>query len=306
METVAFNDARATWADLCGLDAATLVAEDKARFLRAFNRTLRRGWEWHWWPGLMRCQERFFRAPYAAGTAYAAPTTSAASEVFFPATRKYYQALRATTGHAPATLSGGTYTLNTAYWAECAFNYTGPDWATGTDYLAGTVVRNPDDDRTYVCHTAHTSAASFDATQFGLLTPFVPAVGWTQTGQTAIGTVRECTDRDPRTNANRAQRVAWQPCELGVLCTAYNLPDRIWIEFRLRCPGFAEGATDVPAFLQDFAVGGAVIAFLEGEGQLEKALANDTGRLWSHLYDEADKLAPSFPSRPLRTRVANL
>jgi hypothetical protein len=295
--TVAFNDARAIWADLCGLDAANLVDQDKARFARAFNRCLRRGWEWNWWPDLMLLEERYFRDLYTG-------VHTTGTEVYFPATRKYYLNLNGSVFEAPATLVSGAYVLNSRFWIECAFSFTGSDWAAGTNYLVATIVRNPANDRYYACHTAHTSQTSFDATKFGLLTEFVPYVGWEQTGKTALGSVREVWSDNPR--IGRARRLDWQPDELGVRFVGESVPERVWIEFRQRCPAFAEGASTVPAFLQDFAVAGAVVAFLEGEGQLEKALANDTGRLWSHLYDEADKLATMFQSRPRRARVANV
>ena len=353
MQIVSYYTLRALWAEWCGLDLATLPTLEAAGFNRAVNRVLRRGWEWTWWPDLMRCEERRFRATYASGTAYAAPTATTASEVYFPATRKYYQALVATTGNAPATLSGTTYTTQAAYWAECATSYSAVDWADATVYAVGDQRRNPDDDRIYQCHTAHTSSGSLDSTKFGILTPFLPYVGWEQTGETALGTIREVWAENPRTYANRARPLRWEPDHLGVRCIELALPDRVFIEFRRRCPVWS-GATwsagvltsgltryyssstagyegdywttntttlsgdspevaptkwdkvEIPAFLCDFAAQGAAIARLQGEGQLEKALAENQSRLWPLLYDEADKLGPALTYRPRRARMANL
>lgn len=83
-----------------GEDLQVATSRQLHRFLQ---RRLRLVWEMAWWAETMRSQERFYRADYAAGTAY---TTG--QEVYYPTTELYYIALSSTTGNAPT---------NATYWA---------------------------------------------------------------------------------------------------------------------------------------------------------------------------------------------
>lgn len=164
-------------------------------FINSWAATL---WEKFWWPEWLVCaaRPRRFRQPWASGTAYGAPTASAAVEVFHVRSRKYAQSLvAANTGNAPFNDSG---VENSAYWAECRAAYTGNDYAAGP-FTVGTIVRNPDDDRFYQCHTAHNGGAALDATKFGILTPFRRSLDYEQSWEeTPIGTVRAIWPQDPR------------------------------------------------------------------------------------------------------------
>lgn len=175
---------------LLNLIAADVTAADKTKIFAFVDRRSRDAYTFYFWPETMRIEERFYRLPYASGTAYTASTTSSPTEVYHPASRTYYQALKAGTGNAPATLTGGTYATNTAYWAPVAESYSGNDWADATAYVAGDTVRNPSDGLFYRCHTAHTSSGSLDATKFGLLVEWLPYISLDQTGKTPIGQVR--------------------------------------------------------------------------------------------------------------------
>ena len=220
------------------------------------NRSLR---DWAWpawnWPELTYAEKRFYRADYASGTAYSAPTATAASEVYFPATQQYYQALKATTGNAPATLSGSTWSTNDAYWAVASGPYTGSDWLASTAYVATNIVRNTTDGRYYQCHTAHTSTSTFDSTKFGILTIFDPYVSRTQTDSsgtalTVIGDFLGVYLDDPHVWPD-ARRVPFYTDNLGAHVqtsprgrrwqrgiTTELVPSAVWVRFRLKCPDF--------------------------------------------------------------------
>lgn len=231
MRTVNYSEVLQLVSELAGVTYADLPAELALRLRGHISRRFREMWEADYWPELTRVEERRYRLDYAGGTAYSAPTTTTASEVFYPPTKGYYQALRATTGNAPATLSGGTYTTNSAYWNAAQGSYSGNDWAASTAYTVATVVRYPDNNRYYACHTAHTSGASFDATKFGILTPFDQYVGYTQTSQTAIGEVREVFSSDPRVSKGY-YTTPFTLSVNGVQCTTG--PAIVWVEFRTR------------------------------------------------------------------------
>ena len=210
-----------------GLDVET---EQLARV--KVNLFVRLAWLAFFWPEITPTERRRFRPNYASGTAYAA-----GAEVYFPPADKYYQALRATTGNAPAT--GTDYEENSAYWAECQANYGADLWVDGTAYVVGDQVLHPETLEPYQCHTAHTASGTFDDTQFGALTGFVRSLDYAQAGETAIGTVRYLWDRDPTTDPC-ARRITYRltPGHIRVNGTV----NTIWAEFRRRVPVFS-GAT---------------------------------------------------------------
>lgn len=189
---------------LLNLVAADVTAADKTKINAFIQRRAREAFTFYWWPETMRIEERYYRPIYSAASTYTASTSSAATEVFYPATRTYYQCLRNSTGNAPATLTGGSYATNLNYWSVVGDNYGGNDWAASTAYAQGDVVRNPSDGLFYQCHIAHTSSSSFDSTKFGLLSDWLPYISLDQEGKTAIGQVRGCfldnpaRTRDPR------------------------------------------------------------------------------------------------------------
>lgn len=231
MRTVNYNEVLQLTAELAGFTYSTLPSETALRLRGHLSRRFRVIWEADYWPELTRTQERHYRADYAGGTAYSAPTTTTSTEVFYPPTKAYYQVLRASTGNAPATLSGGTYTTNTAYWQDGAVSYSGNDWAASTVYAVGDVVRYPDNNRYYSCHTAHTSSSTFDTTKFGILTPFDKYISYTQTGETAIGEVRDVYSTDPRVNR------AFATADWTLSTNGLQVPDGpaiVWLEFRTR------------------------------------------------------------------------
>lgn len=233
MRTVSYAEILQTVVSHDGQTLARLQGEDQTKFRDFANLLLPVAWEMESWPELMRVEERWFRAFWASATAYTAPSTTSATEVYYGPARKYYQALRASTGQAPATVSGTTITENSAYWAECKSSYSGSDWADATAYVAGDIVRNPTTERYYQCHTAHTSSGSFDATKFGILTQFDRYVAYAHSGQTAISEVVRATDKNPRIFTSTEEYT------FGLSQNGVQIQEpltSVWLEYSIRCP----------------------------------------------------------------------
>lgn len=232
------------------------------------------GWVAEWWSYVTHTQGRRYRNTYSSVTAYTAPTATSASEVYFPATRSYYQALRATTGNAPATGTAGNYVVNAAYWATAGGPYNGPDWADATAYAVGAIVRDIVTGLFKQCFIAHTSSGSIDNTKFGILTTFDPYVARDQSWETLeIGDYLGMYLDDPKVYKG-PRRVPYLVDALGAhvqVGTAYdgryfsdvwngagyagNVPSDVWVRFREPCPIFRGAVFDAAAV---YAVGAII------------------------------------------------
>lgn len=243
MQTVTFQSALNDVATGLGMDPdRDLNPQRAAGITRYLNRRLLEAWRFDFWPEWTTSEQRTFRLPYAVGTSYPAPTLTTPQEVWDNASQKYYQALRLTLGNAPSTLVNGAWTVNAAYWAECAATYAASDWASGQALAVGDQRRNPDDNRIYQCFSAHTSVpGGLDLTQFGVLTPFQRTIDFDQSGRTPIDAVKRVSARDPRVFKNNPWPVRFDVVSSGVLVSV-NAPNTPWVTFRLRPPGF----TSVP------------------------------------------------------------
>lgn len=189
-------------------------------------------WRKYFWPEWRRVEKRRFRNAWSSATSYAASSATAAVEVFHVRSGKYAQSLHATNlNNEPFDSSGNE---NSAHWAQCAAEYSGDDYAAGTAYAVGDVVRNPDDDRFYQCITAHTGGATLDATKFGILTPFKRSLDYEQSWETnAIGRVKRIWDRDPDVRFGAACRIGHLP---GQSIFVAGTQAVVWVEFQLRAP----------------------------------------------------------------------
>lgn len=229
-----------------GIPAGELPVEDFRTIRNAVSSELCSGWEAGRWPELCLIERRYFRDVYASGTTYG---SAGVNEVYYPATRKYYVALRTTgfSGQAPATLVSGLYVLNSAYWAESATAYAGNDWVTGTAYVVGDIRFYVPTAKFYQCYQAHTSSGVLtpDATggneRWGVLVEFDRYVAYEQTAQTAIGEALGCWDRNPRIFKN-AMRRSYELSEQGV--QVLDNVTEVWVEFRKRCPTLTGDAWD--------------------------------------------------------------
>jgi hypothetical protein len=223
-----FRKIEALWTGVS--DDTTTI--DAAAINIHFNTWAAKFWESYFWPEWTIAEPRQFRASWASATTYGAPTSTAAVEVYHVRSGHYYQSLRAgNIGHEPEDTAGAA---NAAWWAQCAGAYSGNDWAASIAYAVGTIVRNPADNRYYQCVIAHTSSASFDATKFGILTPFRRSIDYEQSWEaTPVGEVKAIWDKDPQIYFGTA-------CEIGkkLADAIYVAGDQsvVWVEFRLRPP----------------------------------------------------------------------
>jgi hypothetical protein len=247
MRTVTYQSILDRIASYLG-ESAGLDTDDAALAQVKLALFVRLGWEYYWWPELMAIERRTFRPGWNSGTAYNAPTATEPVEVFFPTVGvgpfqndngEYYQALQASTGQVPATLVSGAYVENGAYWARSESCHSADAWQAGAAYGVNNdgsglpyQVLNPADGRYYQCLAAHTSGGSFDATKWGILTPFIRSLDYEQAGETPLGEVRFIWDRNPETDGRTAKdlRKRLRSDHVQVL----GLANVVWVEFRLR------------------------------------------------------------------------
>lgn len=260
MQTVPYYEVLQHTCALCGLTDPAIEAPDTAKRAaldRFAARRLKQCFEIAWWPETMRSELRYYRQFYDASvSAYAGPsstaTTLTANEVWFEPARKYYQTVKLTGATDPATLTAGQFVTNKDQWAECAGSYSGADWAAGTAYAVGDIVRRVDSPDTiplsgrfYHCHTAHTAGSSFDTTKFGRLTPFSPSIAYDQVQTTSagvgavaltpIGRVRGVFVEDALDGLDPA-RVPYALGPDAIELLGESVPSSAWLLFQVRCP----------------------------------------------------------------------
>ena len=134
-----------------GWDSGQLETRQKQMARSAISLALQEVWEAWWWEELM------LSTPLPAATPYTAATSFAPGDFcYFPASRKFYQALAGTTGNAPGVLGAdGTYATNFLYWARAMERPEGGDLpADITGLIAGAVARNPTDGEFYQLRVA--------------------------------------------------------------------------------------------------------------------------------------------------------
>jgi hypothetical protein len=236
MRTVTFQSVLNGTAAKLGMDPLRDLNPARAASLTEYaNLRLVEGWKFEFWPEWTVSEQRWYRDVYAATA-----NVVAADQRLFLADGNYYQALQAQApaAQAPATLTGGVYVENSAWWAQLQSSYAGADWATGTVFAVGNQTRNPADNRFYQCVTAHTAGVNFDATKFGVLTPFDRYVAYEQTGQTPMDEVKLVSRRDPRVWPDRYHPVAFAPSADGIQILDPTAPGVVWVTFRLRPPQF--------------------------------------------------------------------
>lgn len=216
-------------ADLCGLDRSNISTDDFRELRQAHDRRLQTAWEYDLWPELIRTEKRYYRDLYSVATAYVASTATVPTEVFFPATGKYYQNVKASTGVDPANAAG---TVNATNWAESFGSYSPANFAAATTYAVGDKAFYPTTDRAYVLHTAAAPGTlPTDTTKWGVLTDFDPYIAYSQTGKTAIGAVFGATSENPRTTT-RAVDFDYFLSENGVQIVTPS--SFAWLTYKIR------------------------------------------------------------------------
>ncbi len=223
-------------AELAGLAYAYTVGEsglsvDEERGLRtSVNTQMAMLWPKGKWPGITRVEQRAFRLAYASGTTYQLGT-----EVFFPQTQKYYLAIKSG-GFSAQAPADSLDALNSAYWANCASSYSGPNYSGALTYAAGDIVFYPVSGLYYQCHTASTGNVPSNTSFWGVLVPFDPYISYTQTGQTEIWEQGEIIlwTLNPRLTT-RAVMIPSFLSQNGIQPAA-NYPAQPFVEFKIRVP----------------------------------------------------------------------
>jgi len=240
MRTVTFKSVLHGTARMLGMNPDRLDAIKAAQLVEYINQHVRYGWQWDWWAEWTRVEQRSYRAAWVSATTYGASTATTPVEVYYPPAKKYYQSLVASnTGNAPATLSGTTYVESSAYWAESAAEYDSETWTANTAFAVGDQVVNPDDQRAYQCHTAHTSGATFDSTKFGILTSFDRYVAYEQTGLTVINQVKDAFLRDPRVFPRNPGRLSQPTRSTNGIQAGESWPETVFLQFITTPPQFS-------------------------------------------------------------------
>jgi hypothetical protein len=177
--------------------------EEEAMFRSFMAHNLRRFWEMFPWPDLVSTTQYFFGEAYNESTAYASGDV-----VYFTPSQKYYQAIRATTGNAPATASSTDYTTNSAYWSEAKSDYSSVsdgDWISSTTYNVGDIRLYVPTQSYYQLHSAAVAGTVPTNTAYwGLLSPFIRQVD-PATASPEIGTIFAIWREDPRVSIAQQQ-----------------------------------------------------------------------------------------------------
>lgn len=287
MQTVSYKQCRDQWCDLVEKDLANVNQVELDKFNRAFNRSLRRAWEAYFWPALLRGETRFFRDSWAAGT-YAA-----GAEVYHAGTDRYWLAASAATA-ADVPGVAALWEEITALDAYVAENQTGQ---TPLGNVKEIWTANPRTNR-----AAKPLLWQYDERGVRITSSTVPTSAW-------ILFRRQC----PQWRGGIYAPTAGYAAGVTRYYSSANegFEGDYWTALATIVANESPEAApakwqrlEIPSFLADFAVHGAKIAQLEGDGQLEKALGSAGGDLWTWLYDEQDKL--SSQSTPRRARVANV
>ena len=248
MRTVTYQSVLWGAARLLGLDPVRdLNLQMAARLTEYITRAVAKGWRFEQWPDSTLTQQRYFRPVYDPAATYAASAVGAPVEVYFIAADRYYQALQPSTGQLPATWDpvGCTWTENSAYWAESHPRYCGPLWMPNTNYGVGYAsglpfqVKNPTDGNYYQCTTAHTSGSTFDATKWGLLTPFSRYISYNQPGQTVIWEAPSVCAfrRDPRVFTSNPWAIRTWRNDAGITFPGETV-NSVWLQFWTAPPQF--------------------------------------------------------------------
>jgi hypothetical protein len=233
VRTVDYSEVLNGSAALSGMGPSDIGASEFVLFRQFHDRRLQKAWEMHSWPEICRVEQRLFRPLWNNATTYAA-----GAERYDVPTATYYQSLQSGNTNNPPSIAG---VENSAWWALSANQYSAPPWTASTVYAVGTKVINTADLNYYQCITAHTSGGTFDATKFGLLTPFDRYVGFDQvedngTLLTPISEFLFASDKNPKVTTKLVDFPFWVS-ENGAQFTQLKHSIAFaWISFRTRRP----------------------------------------------------------------------
>lgn len=229
MNAIPYSELLAEVADLVGWDAEELDAQEFRQSRRAIGNALGFVWRYTWWPDLMEVERRTFHPFFDESE-----TVIAGDIRFFPPSCEYYTALRGSSGQAPATLVGGDWTVNLAYWSRATRTLQAPDYDATVEYAVGDKVYFGEDFKTYQAHTLPPVGTDPDDTDYwGEVVRLDPVIPRTMTGYTPIGRVRAVYVLDPKVHRG-ASRIPWDETKDGLqIRECVNWP---WVVFQRRAP----------------------------------------------------------------------
>jgi len=197
MRSVNYSEVLQLLSELAGIPYADLPTATALTYRGAISRWFRKAWEVEYWPELTRCDQRYYRAAWAAGTTY-----TAGSEVYFlgntgRSVGAYYQALRA----MPLTVSSITRVSATAIVTTAsAHGLVTGDWVT----ISGASQTD------YNLNTEVTVTGSTTFTYVVLNSPVTPATG----------TIK--ASPNPVDDAGNLCKAWWYPCQATYSGTPYS------------------------------------------------------------------------------------
>lgn len=182
MRTVSYQKIERRVAQLLGWDPSNLDPDDWANIRDCISDSLEEIWRYGHWNDLQVTEQRRYADPYDSTATYAAGDI-----VYHIGSDDYYQALQSTTGNAPATQSGDSWTLNSAHWAYARSSFDADDYSSSVTYAAGDQVKYLDTGEFYQAIQTTTGNAPTNSTYWGQLSVFEATIPFVQAGFLAIG-----------------------------------------------------------------------------------------------------------------------
>lgn len=292
METVTYRQVRDLWCDLCGLgDPSQVNVPDLDRFNRTFNRVIRRAWRFHFWPypEIMGFEQRWYR------DAWTAQSYPAGTEIFHAGAGLYYVAIAdVTAADVPGVSANWSSSFPGTFDAFIPYEQSGK---TIIDTFSGIWSGNF---RT----SSGTFKIPFELDERGarLTAPRVPTSVWVLFRKRCPKWQGSAFDAGSTYSAGETHYYS---------STTSGFEGDFYTVLQSTAAGESPETTPqkwsrilVPSMFSDFVAHGAKIGHLEGDGALDKALA-DGGELWSWLFDEVDKIEGQS-GQFRRARAANV
>lgn len=195
MRTVSYQTIERRVYNLLGLDPDNYDRAEWSNVRDCISQSLDEIWRYNYWSDLKVTERRRYADVYASGTTYAAGDV-----VYHIGSDDYYQAVQSTTGNAPASQSGTTWTIDTQYWAYARGSYTGHEYSASTAYAEGDQVKYSETGYYYQALQATTGNIPTDATYWGRLEVFEATIPWVQAGYRAIGEALVLNPDNPKIN----------------------------------------------------------------------------------------------------------
>lgn len=285
MTTIAYQHVLELWASVCGIAIGDVTDTQRARFNRFFNRAIRRGWNWYFWPVLCELEERWLRDAWVAG-AYAAAAEVVHDGVYYVATDAV------TSGDVPGV--SAKWSVITELDPYVAYDQAGK---TGFDHVVEIFNANPRTTR-----QASRLDWQYDERGAWIRSSAVSPSVW-------VKFRRRCPVYSGVDYSAEATYGAGQTRFYSSESTGFE--GDFWTTVQSTSAGESPEThpakwtkLEVPDFLGDFAANAAKLLELEGDAGFERAmLAN--GEAWAWLYDERDRVQDRS-GNVRRARVANL